>query len=478
MDDVLARQALPLADGPELRDAWTLQTLHEHLPATIWTVDHDLRVTMSAGEGLRRAGWTANHTVGRTLYEHFGTTDPSFPPIDAHRRALRGETAHYEGRITDATTRVTVEPLRDDDGEIAGCIALSVAVSDHDREAELFRLSEERFRQFAENLDKVVWMSDATLRRLTYVSRAYEVIWGRSREELMREPERIIDAVHPEDRAILSAAIERHRRGRRAEVTYRIVRPDGAVRWIRDNSFPIRDASGRITRAAGIAEDVTEQRQAQTRQQLMMRELDHRVKNNLAVVMSIAQQTAASSDSMDEFISAFNGRLHSLSIAHELLAQSKWDGAGLEAMAGRIIEPHRGESPDRVALVGPPVLLAAEAAPPLSMVLHELTTNAAKHGALRVPEGRIEIRWSIRTGDGRPRLYLVWNERHGPAVTPPNGRGLGLAIVQGLVERQLRGTLRTELDPAGFRAELTVPLDAPVPSRPVSGSWQPDAAFG
>jgi two-component system, chemotaxis family, CheB/CheR fusion protein len=201
--------------------------------------------------------------------------------------------------------------------------------------------------------------------------------------------------------------------------------------------------------------DVTERKQWERRQQLLLGELTHRVKNTLAVVQSIAQQTLRTAPSREEFVERFSGRLSALASAHGLLVQSDWLGADFRALAEGQLAGHLAENPERVKLQGEPVTLPADLATPFGLVLHELATNAAKYGALSTPQGRVAVSWSLPEGNS-PLLRVLWEERDGPPTTAPRHTSFGST----LIERGIAGAkVRREFGAGGLVCEIEVPLE-------------------
>jgi PAS domain S-box-containing protein len=209
--------------------------------------------------------------------ELYGMTDEEVFPADTaaqfkenDQRALASGTGgqvvetleHEDGLLHHSL--VTKFPIPGPDGQVALVGGMAIDITDQKRTQASLEESEERFRQLAENLSQVFWMSDTEKSRVLYVSPAYEVVWGRSCESLYEQPRSFLDAIHPEDREhVRVASLERQSRGEPGDVEYRIVRPDGSLRWIRDRSFPVKDWAGRVYRVAGIAEDITERRLAE-----------------------------------------------------------------------------------------------------------------------------------------------------------------------------------------------------------------------
>lgn len=265
----------------------------------------------------------------------------------------------------------------------------------------------------------------------------------------------VLKVILPEDserfRADIATTV-RSGEGFNAEV--RIMRPgDDRVRWIRVDGGVVRCEQGRATRMVGIVRDVTARRQAQEREQLLTREVDHRAKNLLTVVQSVVQLTRA--DDIEAFREAVSGRIQALGRAHSLLAASRWEGAELTTLVDEEVAPFV-EFGGRVSMEGPPVLLRPAAAQSVALVLHELVTNAAKYGALSTSSGRVEVNWSLdRASD--ERLVLRWSEAGGPPATAPVRKGFGTTVIQASVERQLGGQVRYDWRRDGLYCELVIP---------------------
>jgi len=237
--------------------------LSENFPnGAVITYDTDLRVTFIAGRGLQEAGFSPDFFIGKLLGE---IAPPEVVAIaEPHfRAAFGGQTEIYECPYPDGRVYFcAVAPLLNRDGLITEIQVITQDITKPRQAEEALRASEEQFRQLAENIREVFWLATADLTRILYISPAYEVVWGQSRESLYREPRSFFAAVHTEDRFRVMAIVERERE-QGFEVEYRVVRPDGSIRSIRDRGFPIRDESGRFYRVAGIAEDITEHKHAE-----------------------------------------------------------------------------------------------------------------------------------------------------------------------------------------------------------------------
>ncbi|MCG5243099.1 sensor histidine kinase [Azospirillum doebereinerae] len=243
------------------------------------------------------------------------------------------------------------------------------------------------------------------------------------------------------------------------DVEYRNVWPDGSVHWVQVRGRAVYDRNGTPTRMMGISLDVTERKQAEERQNLLLEELNHRVKNTLAIVQSIAAQTLRSAGSPAAFTEAFQARLRILSQAHDLLTREQWQGALLEEIVGLTLAPYQGAG--RVRIGGPPVMLSTGVAVSLHLAFHELATNAAKYGALSVDGGRVEVTWSADggEGDGEGRtLTLDWRESGGPPVVAPNRRGFGSRMIERALPYELDGDVVLAFAPEGLHCVLAIPL--------------------
>lgn len=232
---------------------------------------------------------------------------------------------------------------------------------------------------------------------------------------------------------------------------------DGVTKFLLTNAMPIRDADRRVHGAVCAAVDITARKQADQQRELLINELNHRVKNTLASVQSVAMQTLRNSLSLAEFQDAFVSRLAALSRAHELLTRAHWQSASLEDIVRETLEPYGIES-GRIRFSGPGIRLAPAAAVTLSMGFHELATNAAKYGALSHARGRIAVDWRVDAAASPPILSIDWTERDGPPVRPPQRRGFGSRLIERGIAQELDGRVSLEFDAAGLQCRLRLPL--------------------
>jgi two-component sensor histidine kinase len=227
----------------------------------------------------------------------------------------------------------------------------------------------------------------------------------------------------------------------------------GELRWVRSMALPHRDADGAVV-WDGVILDVTEEKAADEQKRVLMAELDHRVRNTLALVQSLASATLP----RDAAREAYFGRLKALAHAHTLLAEAGWKGASLARIATLELAPYAGDAPSRVLARGPEVTLKPEAAQALVLVLHELAVNAAKHGSLSVPAGRVELSWTIEPGADAPTLVLLWRESDGPPVEAPARQGFGRMLIVHSTRHTLGGDTALEFPREGVRCTIRLPL--------------------
>jgi PAS domain S-box-containing protein len=272
--------------------------------------------------------------------------------------------------------------------------------------------------------------------------------------------------LHPDDKeatvAAYAAACDPQQRAF-YDVEYRTVgKEDGIVRWVEAKGRGIFDTGGKCVRVVGTAIDITKRKEAEERQDLLAREVDHRARNALAVVQSIVRLTRAGS--VDEYVGAVEGRIKALARAHALLSDSRWHGADLDALVAEELAPYRLTEAEKVKISGAKVSLLPHQAQGLALALHEMATNAAKHGALSSMAGKVTVTWHALSD----RLVLQWVETDGPRIAPPPVRSFGLNVIRASIESQLGGKATFDWNPEGLRCTLSVPRSEttiPTPSR-------------
>jgi two-component system CheB/CheR fusion protein len=253
----------------------------------------------------------------------------------------------------------------------------------------------------------------------------------------------------------------------------RVERRDGSVHYLM-RILPYRAADSRVSGAVVTFVDITTLVESE-RQRLMMQELNHRVRNMLAVVGAIATQTLARAASPKDFETSFMGRIDALSRSYGILARERWVAVDLEQLLAEVLEPHMLDNAGRLEFGGPPVLVRPKAALALGMIAEELATNAIKHGALSVPGGRASASWSWERRHGRSALAVRWREAGGPPVRPPEAKGFSSELIEREVKHDLAGSLVTEFLPEGLSVSFTIPSNPKLLVEPAEGQGLPHA---
>jgi PAS domain S-box-containing protein len=378
-------------------------------------------------------------------------------------RVQRSGTSDWEdGRFT-----VSYSPVPDEKAPhgVGGVLVTVVETSGRVRTEEALRSSEERFARIFEQTGVGVIQCELDGRFLLVNRRFCEIV-GRTADELLTL--RVPDVTHPDDR---EADVGLRQRlvadGVPFMVEKRYVRPDGSEVWVSVTVSLTRSADGTRQQLIGVAQDITERKVAQEQQGLLVRELNHRIKNLFAITGGMISLSARSATTPREYANNIRGRLNALAAAHDLILPSFSGVAGtlghptnLETLLRRILSPYigapSGASDKRLVLSGPSVLLSARAVTTFALVLHELATNAAKYGALSVEEGILRITWECVGNE----LILTWEERGGPALNgPPKAEGFGTVISNHSVREQFGGTLSHSWDLQGLSVKLTVPVE-------------------
>jgi PAS domain S-box-containing protein len=371
---------------------------------------------------------------------------------------IRGRYLRSDGvyRVLETSARPRMSPR----GEMLGMIGVNVDLTERAAAEAALRESEQRFRGAVEAAPSGMIMVDAP-GRITMANRLAEKLFGYESGEMIGLP---IENLVPER---YRAAHPGHRQGYMRSPTARLMgaerdlfglRKDGSAIPVELGLSPIQTADGPMTLAAIV--DITARKAAESQRELLLAELSHRAKNTLAVVQAIANQTFQTGRDQASAQKAFEGRLIALGIAHDLLINANWEHASFEELAASTL--HSQQYTSRVELSGPHVLLSPRQALSLSMAIHELFTNAWKHGALSIASGRVDLRWSFTDGD---RLHIEWREQGGPAVSPPTRRGFGSVLLERILANDLGADVETQFGVDGLVCTIIVPLDGPTAKR-------------
>lgn len=276
-------------------------------------------------------------------------------------------------------------------------------------------------------------------------------IFGIGQASFIPNMEALRVAIHPDDREKLDEAFaELSGSSSSFEFECRIIRQDGSERWCRNVGAAIFDGDGKLLRVSGVTTDVTSQKEAERKQALLAREVDHRAKNALAVVQAIVR--LARRDSVQDFIVGVEGRIKALAQTHELLSHARWEGADVLRLILDELEPYQNDKNTRITAIGPSAIISPEDAQTVAIALHELATNAAKYGSLSSATGTVHVSWYAFEND----LHLKWVEAGGPVVVPPQTRGFGTKIITASVADPQRGSVTFDWQPGGLICELSI----------------------
>lgn len=449
-----------------------LMATYEHALVSITEVDAEgniLRVNETALEVCRG---TREELLGRNIFSIAVPGPESDEDFRKFRDMVAGEGDSYqcEKQIlrrdgVPVWVAISTSAVRDAGGKFLYAVRVMRDINERRLAQEQLRDSEQRFRNLLEALPAAVYTTDAD-GRITYFNQHAADLWGQRPvlyadrwcgSALLFWPD---GRLMPHDECPMAVALREGREIRNAEVV--LERPDGTrVPFI---PYPtlLRDASGRITGAINMLVDISERKNAETRQRIMIDELNHRVKNTLATIQSIANQSAVAAESPEIFRERLIGRLIALSHAHDQLSARNWANADLTDIATAGLAPYRQEAAANIRIDGAPVELSPREALVFSMIFHELATNAAKFGSLSDTAGKLALEWRHETEDGRKKLCVYWNESGGPRVQPPRHRGFGTTLVERGVKVELGGAARLDFNPQGVQCVIKIPVATPM----------------
>lgn len=380
-------------------------------------------------------------TVKRRVLETGRSEDCEVSFITPERRALLA---------------LHIDPVFATDQSVKGILCTAVDISRlRSMESEQRQLNEElatavqRYEFGLRGSNVTVFTQDTDL-RYTAVSKP---LFGLDASDLQgRTDEELLSGAH----AAVIVALKREvlKKGVPLNAESRID-AGGKSLWYDFHIEPMRDVSGTLIGLTGAAIDITERKEAEAHLRLLMRELTHRSKNLLAVIQAMARQTARHSGSIAAFLDRFSARVQALARSHDLLVAEGWHGASLnELVRSQLAHYIDGES-DQVSIDGPDIQLTPEATQSLGLALHELVTNAAKHGALSRLTGRVEVTWQPIPRDGG--VELVWRETKGPKVSEPKRRGFGSVVIEHNLARALDAEVSMDFAPDGLTCRVAVP---------------------
>ncbi|ASY73442.1 PAS domain S-box protein [Sinorhizobium fredii] len=440
-----------------------LRDLIEALPGAVYTTDAEGRITSCNPAAAEL--WGRNPELGTDewcgswrMYRPDGTPLPhdESPMAIAlkENRQIQGAEA-----VAERPDGVRVPflayptPLRDASGKVIGAVNMLVDITERKRAEALA----ERLAAIVESSDDAI-ISKTLDGTITSWNDGAERLFGYGSDEIIGNS--IMTLVPPDRRDEEMDILDRIRRGEHIQ-HYETLRQrkDGSLVWVSLTISPLKDATGKAVGASKIARDITERQHADQHRKTLMDELNHRVKNSMAVIQSIASQTLGHASTLDEAREAFGSRLINLAKAHDVLTRESWQSANLVEIVSDTVKPHAGGK-NRFRIEGPGVRLSPSAALAIAMALHELSTNAAKYGALSNGNGQVVIVWQIEGDDAGRRLVLHWQESGGPPVAKPKAKGFGSRLIERALASELGGEVRVDYQSSGLECTIIAPLPA------------------
>ena len=443
---MMCPESAELVTPPTERLADLLMLSHE--PMFAWKLDGAIEFWNAGAERLY--GFAPNETVGHSSHSLLQTKHPiELAELRSQLRNKRywaGELRHLckDGRKVIVDSRMQLlgdNTVLEVNRDVTQFKALLATLQE----------SEQRLRSVAAIVES---SDDAIVSKnldgvITSWNKGAERIFGYSAEEAIGQP---ITIVIPHDRLDEEPAfLTRIRRGERID-HFETIRQqkNGSLIAVSLSVSPVKNAEGKIVGAAKIARDITEQKRSQERIATLAQEAEHRSKNLLSIVQATVM--LSQSDTPEGLKSAIEGRIRAISNVHSLFAQTRWIGADLSTIAAQELAPYSADSPTRVRIDGPPVLLAPDAAQAVAATLHELATNAVKYGALSEANGRVDLKWSHEADD---ELRLLWKETDGPKVQEPTRKGFGGRVIEQMIAGR-SGKVRFDWRVDGLVCEITL----------------------
>ena len=448
----------------------------ERLEATYEVATVGIAETDDAGRLVRVnqmlctiTGYSRDELLSRSLLDLAHPEDAEKEALN-YKRQVSGEIDSYatQGRYVRADGCIIYvdafnSSVRDEHGRFRYGVRVIQDVTERRLANERVRESERRIRELLEALPAAVYTIDAR-GNVNFYNKAAVELAGRT-PVLDQDQWCVSWRLHwPDGQPLahhacpMAMALKEGRAIRGMEAVAE--RPDGTRVPFMAYPTPLWDHQGKLVGAVNMLVDITERKQAEARQKVLIDELNHRVKNTLATVQSLALQTARYATTFDGFIDAFEARLIALARAHDLLTKHHWESAGLRDILAGVLAPYANSAPERLQMNGPAVEVDPRTSVALTLVFNELATNAGKYGSLSHPAGVLSLQWKVESGPGASMLHIEWLEAGGPPVTVPTRSGFGSRLIKRCIERELSGELSLQYDPTGLYCQISIPLNA------------------
>lgn len=371
-----------------------------------------------------------------------GEAIPTFETVRLHRDGSEVE------------LEITVSPIRDGDGNIVAASSIARDISEHKKVKSQLDESETRFHLMADNITQLAWIADSTGWLFWYNKRWFDYT-GTTLEEMLgwgwrkvHHPD-YIDGVNESWNESLAG-------GHPWEHTFPLRAADGTYRWFLSRATPMRDEAGKIVYWFGTNTDITEMRDAEQRIELLLMEVNHRSKNMLAVLQSVAKRTAAGGG---DYVTRLDQRIRAMAANQDLLVHRAWSSVPIRDLIDAQLRFLGDAQRALVTVEGPELALVPGAAETISMAVHELATNALKYGALSQEGGSVTLAWDLRGEEPDRRFYIEWTERDGPSVTAPQTSGFGTQIMREVPVGKLGAEVDLDYAAEGFAWRLACPAD-------------------
>jgi PAS domain S-box-containing protein len=442
-------------DAP-MSEAELFAAIVEHSAAAIIAKDLEGTVLVWNKAAEHAFGWSAQEMIGQSIRrlipaDRHDEEDLILQAVGRGELVALRQTVRLRKDGSSVNISVQISPIRDQAGTIVGASKIARDITEELRTRQELHQIESRFAVMADNISQLAWIALAE-GGVVWWNRRWMDFTGVDQATALGTGWHAF--AHPDhlDR-VLEATRQSIETGTELRETFPLRRHDGTYRWFLCTAIPHRSADGKVDFWFGTATDITEQRDAERRIELLLMEVNHRSKNLLSVVQSMARRTASSGD---DFIPRLEQRIAALAANQDVLVQRNWSAVPLRELIDAqlsVIEQAKAQT----EVIGPDVVIQAKTAEAMSMALHELAHNAEKYGAYSVPEGRVVIGWQILGEEADAEFVLEWAESGGPAVAAPGEPGFGTRIIRDVPKARLGGEVAVDYAQTGFRFTLHCP---------------------